>query len=119
VPTASAQPLNLTFSGASQGHVSSAEVKECGVNGPHWALEMSNIALSGGTGSLSLYVDSFSQPATYAPRGSLMLIENRQAVFFTITAGTVYLTNAGSGTLNLDFRGPGTVHVSGTWTCPP
>ena len=65
----------------------------------------SNMALGGTTLSMSLYVDSYTRPGPYTPRGSLMEIKNRQSSFYTLAAGTIRLQTAVAGTADLTFQG--------------
>src|SRR5437588_74960 len=61
----------LVFAGSLQGTVSRAEVKQCGLYGRRWSLQMSNMALDGGVSlSMVLYVDLYTEPGSYAPSGS-------------------------------------------------
>jgi hypothetical protein len=107
----------LAFTGAVNGTVGTAEVKQCGLSSGQWSLQMSNMAVGGGAVSLSLYVDSYIQPGSYTPRGSLMLIMNRQASFYSLVAGTIGMRSVSGGSVDLTFQGSGSLRVTGTWAC--
>jgi hypothetical protein len=109
---------DLLFTGTLNGTVSDAEVKQCGVYGGQWSLQMSNMALGGGNISLSLYLDSsYVRPGSYMPRGSLMVIMNEQSSFYALVGGTVGMTSTTGGSADLTFQGPGSLHVTGSWAC--
>jgi hypothetical protein len=108
---------SLTFSGAVTGTASSAEVKQCGSSGTTWSLQLSNISVPAGQVSLSLSVPSFTGAGSYRPQGTAMLIAGGQASFYSVSGGTVQLASARQGTLDLQFQGGGTVHLTGSWAC--
>jgi hypothetical protein len=107
----------LVLAGAVSGTVSSAEVKQCGSYGGQWSLQMSNMAIGGSTVSMSLYVDSYTTPGSYAPRGSLMVIRNQQSTFYSLAFGTIQMQSVAAGRVDLTFQGQGNLNVTGSWAC--
>ena len=90
----------------------------CGAAGGLWVIQLSNIGLNGATASLSLTVEQYGGPATYQPRGSLMLIVNQRASFYSVSSGSVRISDPRKGSLDVTFAAGGpSVRVTGDWAC--
>jgi hypothetical protein len=112
------RPQNLRFSGVASGLVTSAEVRTCGSGGGLWVIQLSNIGLQGATASLSLTVQPYGGPATYQPQGSLMLIVDQRASFYSVSSGSVRISDLQKGSLDVTFGAGGpSVRVTGDWAC--
>ena len=110
---------DLTFSGGFPGHVTQAEIKDCGTGQGLWGLDLSGLTLNGASASLSLEVNPYHGPGTYTLQGSLFVIANQQASTYSVTSGSVVIRTADQGTLQATFTASGqaSIAVTGDWAC--